>query len=204
MHRRYALLLAVFLVVVLGACTNSTEDLGRKLEVAAYDGNLDGVRQALAAGADPNEPSASGGMLGEDPPICVAAAGIQRSASGKDGTAIVKELLEAGAQVDARTPSGWTALIRVANSNNDEVVDLLIEAGADVNAQAEDGKTALMGAAYIGNAQIAERLLEAGADPDLENVNGRTAYSQAKHHDHSAVMELLRPTGRAGNDGAEQ
>ena len=151
------------------------------------------VRRALAAGADVNEPSKSGpSPLESDPPICVAAAGIQSATPDKDGAAIIKELLRVGAEVNVRTPTGWTALMRVANSNNLEALDLLIEAGADVNAQADDGRTPLMGAVHIGNADIVERLLEAGADPGLEDTRGRTALSNARHVKNKRVISLLK------------
>ena len=57
---------------------------------------------------------------------------------------VARVLIEAGADVNAKSRNGMTALMRAAKYNNAEQVELLIESGADVNAMDKYGKTALM------------------------------------------------------------
>ena len=57
---------------------------------------------------------------------------------------VVRLLLEAGADKDAATQPGATALMFVAKNGHLEVVRLLLEAGADKDAATEPGATALM------------------------------------------------------------
>ena len=57
---------------------------------------------------------------------------------------VVRLLVEAGANKDAKTLDlGATALIMAAENNNEAVVQLLLDAGADKDVKDNDGKTAL-------------------------------------------------------------
>ena len=77
----------------------------------------------------------------------------------------MKHLLEAGADVNAQTEYGETALMEAKNA---EQTKLLLEAGADVNARDEDGRgrTALT---YAKDAEQTKLLREA------EQKSARTA-----------------------------
>ena len=70
---------------------------------------------------------------------------------------------EAGADVNAKTMSGVTALMGAVDGGHADTVKLLIDAGADVNAKTDKGFTALMGAANLGHAEVVKLLVEAGA-----------------------------------------
>ena len=50
-------------------------------------------------------------------------------------TDVVKTLLELGAQVSAKGPSGLTALIAAANSGRLPIVEMLLKNGADPTAE---------------------------------------------------------------------
>jgi ankyrin repeat protein len=52
-------------------------------------------------------------------------------------------LISKGADANARSESGLTALMVAAGHDNAPLVGLLIQAGAKVDARADDGKTAL-------------------------------------------------------------
>jgi ankyrin repeat protein len=55
----------------------------------------------------------------------------------------VKQHLAAGADVNAKGMTGWTALHQAAMFGHKKIVELLIAKGADVNAKNNGGKTPL-------------------------------------------------------------
>jgi ankyrin repeat protein len=73
---------------------------------------------------------------------------------------VVRLLLEKGADVKAKTSSGWTALHLAARGGHEAVVRLLLEKGADAKAKTSSGWTALHLAARVGH-EVVVRLLEA-------------------------------------------
>lgn len=86
--------------------------------------------------------------------------------------AIVKLMLEHGADVNVTSEFNHTALMNAAcaYADNVEVVRMLIDAGADVNAQDVFGDSALGEAVKCGHTDIVRLLLEHGAV-----VNSRTS-----------------------------
>ena len=64
--------------------------------------------------------------------------------------AMVQALLAKGAEVNAKTPGGWTALMNAAEGGHLAVVQALLDKGADVNAKTPNGWSALMWAAGSG------------------------------------------------------
>jgi ankyrin repeat protein len=96
---------------------------------------------------------------------------------------IVKMLLEAGADINARGPSsfglndneGDTALnLCAAGDDKIEVVELLISSGALLDTQrTSDGRNALLAAAEYNAIGVVELLLRAGADTTVRDCNGR-------------------------------
>jgi NAD(P)-dependent dehydrogenase (short-subunit alcohol dehydrogenase family) len=88
----------------------------------------------------------------------------------------VRELIEAGADLNVREPSGGSSpLITAATFGQTEAAKALIEAGADLDQQNNDGSTALITAAFFARADIVEALLAAGADKSIRNNAGSTA-----------------------------
>jgi len=82
---------------------------------------------------------------------------------------MVKALLDAGAQVDARDIRGMTPLmLAVASETQDvEVMKLLLAKGADVNAKSDVGETPLDWARKFNNAAMIRALEGAGAKPGV-------------------------------------
>lgn len=72
------------------------------------------------------------------------------TAAEEGHTALVKLLLEAGAQVSPRTVTGATPLHQAAVHGRTEVAKLLLDAGADINALEHDGMTPLDNTIYCG------------------------------------------------------
>lgn len=84
--------------------------------------------------------------------------------------ASVEKLLKAGADVNARTPGGSTALHFAAHREDGlPVVEALLNAHADVNASTPDGYTPLHVAVYWSDVRVVNALIRAHAD-----VNART------------------------------
>ena len=93
---------------------------------AAFKGNIEAVKQHLAAGTDVNAKNKSGTT-----PLHLAAF--------KGHKEIVELLIDAGADAKA-DDAGVTPLHHAANK---EIAELLIAKGADVNAKSNGGKTPL-------------------------------------------------------------
>ena len=118
-----------------------------RLLFACGKGVEDGIRSALAAGANPNVRD-----IGRDAAIHVLA-------RTKPGALHI--LLDAGADVAAAGRKGETALHIVAGTpKNREVVELLLARGADPNAKDDNEYTPLHGAAISGSEAV-PTLLEA-------------------------------------------
>ena len=105
---------------------------------------------------------------------------VELSGTGSGTLQQINEAIEAGANVNATTGWGGTALMLAARFNpNHRVVTALLEAGADINARDAGGSTALM---WAGNNRYPEvitavitALIEAGADVNARDQNGNTA-----------------------------
>ena len=81
-------------------------------------------------------------------------------AARKGDTAVVQELLDAGADVNATDKHGGTALMMAAVNGHTDTVQVLLDAGADINMKHGFGKSAKMLAAEKGHSEVVE-LLEA-------------------------------------------
>ena len=119
---------------------------------AAEEGNVEAVKQHLAAGTDVNT---KGGWL-EVTPLHYAA--------DEGHKEIVELLIAEGADVNTKDEDSWTPLhSAVSDDHNKEIAELLIANGAEVNAKSDSGRTPLHSAA---NKEIAELLIAKGADVD--------------------------------------
>ncbi len=116
----------------------------------------------------------------------------------EDDAAAVKELLAAGAAVDARDASGDTPLIDAALYAGPGMVQILLNAGADPNAANHAGVTALMRAAT--RPAQAGLLLDAGADVKPSSELGNTALIlAARKHGSTPTLRRLLDAGAAVN-----
>ncbi len=118
-------------------------------------------------------------------------------------TEMVKALIDAGADVDARSePYGWTALVIAATELNVNVATILIEAGADINAHMDGADAALPGitaliraANYEGSEEFVRLLIDAGADVNAKSNDGGTALMSAANLAPVAVTAALIDAG---------
>jgi ankyrin repeat protein len=89
------------------------------------------------------------------------ASGVHNSKEGSQ--AIVRLLLEHGADINVPSRTGWTPWHSASFNGALEVVRMLLEHGADVEAKDYDDKTALQYAAEEGHDKVVELLREHGA-----------------------------------------
>ena len=104
----------------------------------------------------------------------------------------VQDLINAGADVNARNNQGITVLMFAAWDGSAEVVELLINAGADINARDDDDMTVLMFAAWSSSAEVVELLINAGADINAKDDEDWTPLIFAAD-DNTAEVSMTSP-----------
>jgi ankyrin repeat protein len=111
-------------------------------------------------------------------------------------TDVIPALVQAGADVAALDPGGYTPLILSCYHGHEAATALLLELGAAIDQpDGVRGNTALMGAAFKGLPRIAECLLNAGAKPDAVNKAGQTALMFAALFSRGAIVDQLIASG---------
>ncbi|MDA7653458.1 ankyrin repeat domain-containing protein [bacterium] len=120
-------LIAIVAVVLVVGCGPPPPDIS--IHNAAGEGNIEAVKQHIAAGTDVDAKT-----RGETPLLWAA----------RFGQSQVAELLIAeGADVNAKNVVGQTPLHWAAMAGHKEIIELLIAVGAEVNAKTKRGETPL-------------------------------------------------------------
>jgi len=201
------------------------------IHVAAAVGNIEAVRQHLAAGEDVNvkdefgyTPLHNAAWIGqkEIAELLIAKGADVNVLDGDGNTALdwaiyfddpsaSREDKAAKKQIAIllRKHGGKTgeklkiedALIDAAVEGNIEAVKQNLSAGADVNAKDEFGATPLHNAVWEGYKEIAELLIAKGADVNVLDEDGYTPLDWAESQEHKELAELLRKHG--GKTGEE-
>jgi len=128
---------------------------------AARTGDANATQAALEAGADAN--ARDGDQItalmhaarGDRPEIA--------NPAPTDHPTVVELLIKRGADVNAKTDTGFVALFWAARYGHEAVAKVLIAHGADVNAKDKDGATALKWATANQQTKVVDILKEAGA-----------------------------------------
>ena len=117
-------------------------------------------------------------------------------AAEKGHEAVVKLLLEKGANLESKHNNGRTPLSWAAVNGHEAVVKLLLEKGADLESKDNNGWTPLSWAAVNGHEAVVKLLLEKGADLESkDDNNGQTPLLMAAANGHEAVVKLLLEKG---------
>lgn len=120
-------------------------------------------------------------------------------ATGETQVDIVKFLISAGADVNAKGPYGWTSLHMAAGMNSSEMVEMLIAAAADPNLKMEMGNTPLHSAAYLGSIDIADQLIKAGSSVNETDNDGNTPLHDAAARGYAEMVRFLLVKGASPN-----
>lgn len=99
------------------------------LMAASRQGQIDALRQFIAAGAKPNARNDDGNNA-----LWLACAGGHMEA--------IDMLIEAGVDIDNQNDNGATALMYAASAGKHRIVERLLQAGADIRPETLDGFTA--------------------------------------------------------------
>jgi len=116
-------------------------------------------------------------------------------AAGENDLTQVQDLLEKGADVDAKDDNGVTALMMGSVMGHVEVVKRLLERGADINGKSGTGSAALMLASVMGHLTAVRLLLEKGADVNAKDNVGVTALMGTSFEGHLDIAKLLLKKG---------
>ena len=146
---KHLLLTTIAAVLVVG-CGPKPPDIS--IHDAANSGNIEAIKQHLAAGTDVNAKNEWGGT-----PLHFATFGSHKE--------VVELLIAKGADVNAKDGVGETPLHWAAKEGNKEVVELLIAKGADVNAKDDVGDTPVD---WADNKEIANLLRKHGGKTGAE------------------------------------
>ncbi|MGO8819175.1 MAG: TonB family protein [Terriglobia bacterium] len=114
-------------------------------------------------------------------------------------TAVVSDILRAGANVDQTDSEGCTALMRAAERGMPDMVQLLLRADANPRTKDKSARTALMFAATSGNSSVVALLLHFGM-VKARSRRGSTALMAAAAAGNPDVVQMLLHAGARVND----
>lgn len=111
--------------------------------------------------------------------------------------AVVRLLLDKGADTEVRDKYGQTPLRLAIERGHEAVVRLLLDKGANTERRDAGGLTPLWWAAETRDEAVMRLLLDKGADTEVRNIVGKTPLLYAAGKGHEAVVRLLLEKGAA-------
>jgi len=181
-------------------------EAGVLLVDAARAGDIDTVRTLLQAGANARAKVDLRDWMDCKPLRRVASPSlfitpIQRA----KGVAVVKLLIDAGADVNAKSALEPPLRYQVETLGDAASVRALIEAGANIEYETAFSRTVLMWAVSHSDPAIVEALLQGGARVNAKDYSGHTALDFVRPDspitpDQEAVIRLLLAAGAKNGD----
>lgn len=161
----------------------ASAEMNQQLFDAAKTGNLNGVKQCIVQNADINAPN----QFKQWTPLHVAV-GFAR----ENAISILKYLISAGANVEAKDSDGRTALHLAARSGKIEALQYLLSTGVDMETQTNTGATPLLLAVGGGSFQATKVLLDSGANAEAKDKFGKNALNRADDKGHEKIAAYLK------------
>ena len=158
------------------------------LHRAAYDGDIEAVKNYIKDGTNLEERDGSGRT-----PLIIAAFASHEP--------IVTLLAEAGADMNVLEHHAYDIVTIAAVANDIEMLDIALQLGTSAtNVTSPYDGTALIAAAHLGHHDVVDRLIEGGAPLDHINNLNWTALIEAVilgdgESDHIKTVELLLGAG---------
>ncbi len=175
-------------MLLVGAAMVLAADTTKLLEAVESGDSPAAIQLAKAKGTNVNAADANG----TTPIMYAAAAG---------DLALVRALIEAGADVKLKNQLGTSALTEAAIIGSAPIIEALLKAGADPNFRTPDGETPLMAATRSGKVDAARVLLSAGADINAkETWGGQTALMWAAAQSQAQMVKFLASKDASLND----
>lgn len=116
-------------------------------------------------------------------------------------TAVIKVLLERGADPNCRDRMNQTPLLYAAEQNDVAMAKALLERGADPNCKNNDHETPLLCATKGGHLEAVEILLKEGADPNCKKNNHETPLLFAARMGNIEAVKALLEGGADSKHG---
>ena len=163
---------------------------------AAGDGNLEVVKLYVWTGT----PGPTLSTRGVDTPVSSNETALHKAAEGGH-LAVVRYLVEQGADLELKNRYDSTALLAAASRGDLAMVKVLVGAGADLEAASSnepssyDGFTALHWAVEGGHLAMVKVLVGAGADLEARADDGYPALHRAADGGHLAMVKVLVGAG---------
>lgn len=152
-------------------------DLNSQLWLAVTFSDAPKVKSLLEQGADANFRQTNRAML---------------AWAAQNGSVDVAEaLLAAKAKIDELDGVDHTALMRAADTNQQEMVETLIKAGANPSIKGPNGDTALSLAISSGYTGIVRALIKGGADVNVTTDDGGSLALTAAQYGYSEIITVL-------------
>jgi ankyrin repeat protein len=155
---------------------------GHTLVEASGSGSAEMVKRVLGLHVDAGT-KVEGGITALF--ICAGTEYPEHADEKRSNMEVARILLDAGADPNARTSDGETALMKTGEA---AVAELLIEHGADVNAKDNEGETALL---KTFSAEVTRVLLAHGANPMARDKSGKTALERAKQFNDKEMISAI-------------
>jgi len=147
---------------------------------ASKSGDLEGVKEFLAVGVDPDEKT---GFTFGQTPLYVA--------STKE---VAELLIDKGADVNAESNLSGTVLDYTISRKRSDIADLLRKHGGKTRAWLKAGD-AIYTAARAGHIEAVKQHLAKGIDVNQKQGNGETSLHEAARYGHKETAELLIKEG---------
>jgi ankyrin repeat protein len=103
----------------------------------------------------------------------------------------VKQLIDKGANIEARTNINETSLHLAAKNNNIDVLKLLIEKQAQIEAKTDNEETTLHLAVKHNSLDVVKFLIEKGANIEAKTNENKTSVYLATTLNHVSIVECL-------------